>query len=122
MSELDLANARAPDVGLAEEHVVRGVFEAASLDAHAARSISLRIAIDEQRSALSDGEARGEVYGSGRLPDAALLVCDRDDAGLGCLSFGVCGDHGRAGLLLAREERVMPVEPALELFALPAFR
>jgi hypothetical protein len=38
----------------------------------------LRVEVDEEGRATSQGESRGEVHGCRGLPDAALLVDDRE--------------------------------------------
>src|SRR3989442_1408832 len=63
-----------------EQRVVQRVPDAVAFDADAARGIRLRVGVDEQRLALSSGKRRGDVDGGRRLPDAALLVGNGDDA------------------------------------------
>ena len=41
--------------------------------------VALRIKIDNQNALAFLGEGVTEIYGRGRLADAAFLVCDRDD-------------------------------------------
>jgi hypothetical protein len=122
MLELDAAQPGAGDVSLAEEDVVGRSFEGGAVHSHSTRGVSLRIAVDEQRATLGNGQTCCQVYGGGRLADATLLVCDRDDAGHGCLSFGVSGEGGRVQPLLARKKVPMLLEPSFELLSLPTLR
>src|SRR5689334_20562077 len=63
-----------------EQRVVERVADAIALDADAARGISLRVRVDQQRLALRGGEGRREVHRGRRFSDAALLVGDGDYA------------------------------------------
>jgi hypothetical protein len=101
MPELHFAQASFGDGGLAQQDVVRRAVKVRACDADAARRVPLRVAIDKERSPFGHGEAGGEVHGGSRLSDAALLVCDRDDAGHGSLleddwrTVQRCGREGR---------------------------
>src|SRR5262245_24319931 len=61
---------------LPDECVVDGVLERARVETDAARSIRLRIEIEEQRRLLGGRETRGEVHRSRGLSDSAFLVGD----------------------------------------------
>ena len=63
------------------QHVVERQLHRARPHAHAARRISLGIAVHEQRALLGRGQARGEVDRGGCLADAAFLVGDGVNAG-----------------------------------------
>jgi len=76
-------------------------------------------AVDEQRAPLGDGETAAR-FTAVVVCLPALLICDRDDAGHGCLSFGVYGDSRTSRRSARGREGLMSVEPAFELLALPA--
>ncbi len=80
MVELDLSQDRIGQSALADNRVVYRAADALAGDAHAARRVPLRIAVDEQRPLLRDRKARGEVYGGGRFTDSALLIGNGNDA------------------------------------------
>ena len=59
-------------------------------DAQSARGVALRIGVDDKH-----GQAGGNVDRRGRLTDAALLICDGDDArGRGLAELGAF-EHGQ---------------------------
>ena len=49
-------------------------------DAQSARGVALRIGVDDEHGQATQCEAGGNVDRRGRLTDAALLICDGDDA------------------------------------------
>ena len=62
-----------------DEDVLEGDIHLVFGDPHAAGGIALRIGVEEECSAFSDGEGRGQIDRSRGLADAALLIGDRYD-------------------------------------------
>ncbi len=75
VGEEDVAEGRPPD-----EAVVDAPLDGARAHADAGARVALRIHVEEQRLLLGGCHARREVHRRRRLPDAPLLVHDRDDA------------------------------------------
>ena len=64
--------------GFAKQRFVKtGLLD--SLQTKRACCIGLRIKIDKQNVQVHLCQRRPEIYGRGRLADAALLICDRDN-------------------------------------------
>src|SRR5215813_5818895 len=63
-----------------EEYVVDRWMETGLLDSQTGRRVALRIEVDQKGRVLGQGEAGGKVHGRRSLPDAALLVHDREDS------------------------------------------
>ena len=59
--------------------MVNGSLERVLVDSEAGSRIALGIQVDEESTPLGQSQAGGKVHGSRRLPDPALLVCDRDN-------------------------------------------
>src|SRR5262249_5927328 len=64
-----------------QQQVVDGQVEVVRVDAEPDRQGTLRVEVHQQHAPPVLGQGRTEVDGGGRLPDAALLVGHRDDAG-----------------------------------------
>jgi hypothetical protein len=122
MLELHAPESSVRDVGLVQEYVIGGSLKAGAIDANATRRVSLWVTVDEESSAFGNRQAGGQVDRGGGLANPALLVCDRDDAGHGCLSFGVSGEGARLGRPFARKELPVLLQPVLELLSFPALR
>jgi hypothetical protein len=76
-----------------DEDVVHRLVDRVRVDALGHRQVALRVHVDAQDAMALLGEGDGDVERCGRLGDAALLVGERDDLGLG---------HGRLQCALGK--------------------
>jgi hypothetical protein len=77
--EVHLADNGVLNRAVANQHVVNRRSNLLCLDSDSASRISLRIAVDQERTLLCGRETRGEVHSGRRFPNTALLVRDRYD-------------------------------------------
>ncbi len=71
----DLAQRRAAD-----ECIIHTALDAPRSHSHAGARVALRVHVEQERLLLGGRDARREVHRGRRLPDAALLVHDGEDA------------------------------------------
>ena len=88
---MDVAHDRVRRGRAAGEHVDQVHAERSFLDPYLARERELRVGINDEHSAAVTRQQHAEVRGGRGLPDAALLVADRDD-GHPAASFWLVGN------------------------------
>src|SRR3569623_1998187 len=81
VGELDRAEDHFVQSNLADEGVVHCPGKPLAFQSDAARRVSLRVAVNQQRSLLRHRLSRCEVYCGRSLPDSALLIGDCYDLG-----------------------------------------
>ena len=97
--ELDRAENHVRERQLSDECVVYCFGELLSFQSEAARRISLRVAVNQQRPLLGHRQARREVYRRCRLADATLLIGDRYDLGHALLGSGLARNIDPFGVM-----------------------
>ena len=78
--ELHTCLSGGPQIGIADEDIVETEGDIVLLEANSARSIPLRVGVDEECLLLCGSKTGGQVHRSRCLANSALLICDCDDS------------------------------------------